>query len=90
MLRCMNAQSHKPTRLPVWHGSDTEAGDLLSAAQHHCMCVLDEHDVRVRMCPSHTMVFGDQRALDGLLFARHMRQRLQTEEFNVRQCELVR
>jgi hypothetical protein len=68
---------------PVWHGTHAEATDLLNAALHHCTCVVDDRGVRGAMCPPHTMVFTDQRALNGLLFARCMNARLLAEEFAV-------
>ena len=67
----------------MWHGTHQEASDLLTAALHHCTCILDDSGLRVTTCPPHAMVFTDQRALDGLLFARRMNGRLLAEEFAV-------
>jgi hypothetical protein len=69
-------------RTPVWHGTQQEAADLLSAALHHCTCVVDDKSgARAVMCPPHAMVFTDQRAINGLVFARRMYARLVDEEF---------
>jgi hypothetical protein len=68
-------------RPPVWHGTHQEAADLLTAALHHCTCVVDDNAARVVTCPPHLMVFTDQRAINGLLFGRRMYQRWRDEEF---------
>jgi hypothetical protein len=55
----------------IWHGSETEALELLEAIAHNCSCELIA--TRERMgCSAHTMIAYDQRTLDGLLFARRM------------------
>jgi hypothetical protein len=78
----MNKTSKRSGRPPVWRGTAGEAGELLTAALNHCTCVLDDHGARVKMCPSHSMVFTDQRALNGLLFARRTRARFEAAEFD--------
>jgi hypothetical protein len=65
----------------LWHGSQTEALDLLQALSRHCSCVVSAEGVRVSTCPPHQMLSVDQRAIDGLLFARRIAVRLQREEF---------
>jgi hypothetical protein len=73
-----------PTRRPpVWHGTHQEAADLLATVLRHCTCIVDEHAGCVTLCPPHMMVYTDQRAMDGLLFARRMYARLRAEEFAV-------
>ena len=75
----MQGQSTRP---PVWHGTQQEAADLLIAALHHCTCAVDDNNgARVMTCPPHAMVFTDQRAINGLVFARRMYARLVDEEF---------
>jgi hypothetical protein len=40
--------------------------------------------MRLTSCPSHRMLVEDQRALDGLLFARRIAAQLRDEEWLVR------
>jgi hypothetical protein len=63
-----------------WHGTRFEEFDLLAVVRRHCTCEADEDGVRLSVCPPHRMLLEDQRALDGLLFARHLARRLQAEE----------
>ena len=64
----------------VWHGSLIEQLDLLAAVEHNCDCRYDVMEQRVSVCASHTMLAGDQRALNGLLWNRRLVQRLRVEE----------
>ena len=55
------------------------ARDLVGAVGRNCCC---EYGVGVRTCCSaHRMIAEDQRALDGLLFARRMADQLRREEW---------
>jgi hypothetical protein len=65
----------------LWHGSQTEALDLLLALSRNCSCVITAEGVRLSICPPHQMLSTDQRAIDGLLFARRIAARLRREEF---------
>ena len=65
----------------LWHGTQTEALELLQALSHNCSCVVTADGVRVSMCTPHLMLSSDQRAIDGLLFARRIAARLRSEEF---------
>lgn len=65
----------------LWHGSQTEALDLLQALSRHCSCVVTAEGVRQSTCPPHEMLALDQRAIDGLVFFRRIAARLQREEF---------
>jgi hypothetical protein len=65
----------------VWHGSPEEALSLVSCIARHCTCEFDSLGARRTTCAVHHMLAEDQRALDGLLFARFMAQRLSQEEF---------
>ncbi len=76
MPRYRNAQAGRP----IWHGSEQEAAELLEAVGRHCQCQGQEGERRTP-CAPHAMIFSDQRALDGLLFARRPVDRLRTEEF---------
>ena len=65
----------------MWHGSTDEYSELLSAIGRHCTCSLGPTGERSATCAPHHMLRAEQRALDGLLFARRMRSRLQREEW---------
>jgi hypothetical protein len=64
-----------------WHGTRTEALELVEALGRHCACVLSVQGVRETVCAPHEMLCSDQRALDGLLFSRRIASRLRREEF---------
>jgi hypothetical protein len=66
----------------LWHGTQTEALELLQALSRNCSCVVTAEGVRLSTCPPHDMLASDQRAIDGLLFARRIAARLRGEEFN--------
>jgi hypothetical protein len=54
----------------LWHGTQTEALELLQALSRNCSCVVTAEGVRLSACPPHEMLSFEQRAIDGLLFAR--------------------
>jgi hypothetical protein len=65
----------------TWKGSLSEQLDLLAAVQHNCECRFDTvHGGCLVPCSGHTMVARDQRALNGLLWNRHLVKRLLKEE----------
>src|SRR6266851_2287260 len=66
----------------LWHGTQTEALELLQALSRNCSCVVTAEGVRLSTCAPHEMLSSDQRAIDGLLFARRIAAQLRTEEFN--------
>jgi hypothetical protein len=66
----------------LWHGSQTEALELLQALSRNCSCVVTAEGVRLSTCAPHEMLSTDQRAIDGLLFARRIAARLRMEEFH--------
>jgi hypothetical protein len=66
----------------LWHGTQTEALELLQALSRNCSCVVTAEGVRLSTCPPHEMLSSDQRAIDGLLFGRRIAPRLRTEEFS--------
>ena len=70
------------TNQVVWHGSQQESFDLINAIARNCTCEFGMMGVRLSTCPAHLMLMEDQRALDGLLFVRHMAERLRDEEFD--------
>jgi hypothetical protein len=67
----------------LWHGTQIEALELLQALSRNCSCVLTAEGVRLSTCAPHAMLASDQRAIDGLLFARRIAARLRTEEFSL-------
>ena len=64
----------------VWHGTRGEFGELLEVVGKYCNCATDAKGERTTTCEPHRMVVEDQRAVDGLLFARHIASRLRLEE----------
>ena len=56
-----------------------------STPSRNCTCQFGLMRVRLNVCPPHQMLTDDQRALNGLLFARHNLSRLLLEEFEVTQ-----
>lgn len=54
----------------VWHGTELEKTSLLEALGNNCACKYGLMGVRTSTCPSHEMLVGDQKALDGLVFTR--------------------
>ena len=65
----------------VWHGTQQESFDLVNAIARNCTCEFGLMGVRLATCAPHRMLTEDQRALNGLLFARRMAKRLRREEF---------
>jgi hypothetical protein len=64
-----------------WHGTQEESFALISAISRNCTCEFGLMGVRLSVCAPHALLTDDQRALDGLLFARRMARRLLAEEF---------
>jgi hypothetical protein len=64
----------------MWNGTLHEQLDLMAAVQHNCECTFDDTGKPLSTCSGHTMLTQDQRALDGLLWNRHLVERLRTEE----------
>jgi hypothetical protein len=65
-----------------WNGTQQESFALIKAIARNCACEFGLMGVRVRTCAAHRMLAEDQRALNGLLFARRMADRLLCEEFS--------
>ena len=64
----------------IWRGTAAESQALVDAIDHNCTCEF-WRNVRLTCCPAHRMLVEDQRALDGLLFARRIADRLHCEEW---------
>ena len=73
----------------VWNGTLSEQLELIAAVQHNCGCSFDGTSTSLNACSSHTML-REQRALDGMLWIRHLLARLRAEEgigdFRVTRC----
>jgi hypothetical protein len=54
--------------------------NLLAAVQHYCACSFDRLGGCSSICPGHLMLVNDQRALDSLLWHRHLRYLLLAQE----------
>jgi hypothetical protein len=65
----------------LWHGTQSEALELLQALSRNCSCELTAEGVRLSTCAAHEMLSSEQRAIDGLLFARRIADQLRREEF---------
>lgn len=65
----------------VWHGTEAELLALVGAIQRNCVCRRLGAAEPVEWCASHRVLFAEQRAMDGLLFARHIASTLRAEEF---------
>ena len=66
----------------TWHGTPQEALDLLTVIERNCTCEFGTMGARLSTCGPHRMLTDDQRALDGLLFARRIADHLRLEEFS--------
>jgi hypothetical protein len=67
-----------------WHGTPTEYLELTLAVTSHCTCAFHTQSRQLSICAGHEMLYSDQRALDGLLFACRIASRLRNEEFYMR------
>ncbi len=66
----------------IFHGSQVEGLALADATNRNCTCEFDDMSgARTSTCPVHEALVKDQRFLDGLVFMRHLAERLLAEEF---------
>lgn len=65
---------------PVWHGTKDEADALLAVLARNCLCKWNDDGSLNDQCGVHRMLLTDQKALDGLLFAKRIAHRLIYEE----------
>jgi hypothetical protein len=63
-----------------WSGTPKESRDLANAIANNCTCTYTPSGTRRTICAPHHMLIRDQRALDGLLFIRSIRERLLHQE----------
>jgi hypothetical protein len=66
----------------VWHGTPEESLALAEAIARYCACEFGTLGVRLSMCGPHRIMMEDQRAVNGLLFARRMADCLRREELS--------
>lgn len=66
-----------------WNGTRQEGSELLHAISAHCSCDAASKGVQAGRCPPHRMLVEDQRAINGLLFVRHIVSRLLLEEWDL-------
>lgn len=66
----------------VWYGTQEESFDLVNAVARNCSCEFGLMGVRLSTCTSHQLLVEDQRALNGLLFARRIVDQLRAEEWS--------
>jgi|ERR1051326_1563749 hypothetical protein len=62
-------------RYAKWNGTAEEWRELQIVTARHCTCLTTQ------LCATHEMVVKDQRAVNGLVFARRIVERLLVEEF---------
>jgi hypothetical protein len=63
----------------IWHGTETEMQELIAAVVANCGCT----SAILEKCGAHRMLFEDQRALNGLLWARRLKDQRRYQEWNV-------
>jgi hypothetical protein len=68
----------------IWNGTAAESAALLRAIERHCTCEVGITGALLRACATHAALVNNQRFLDGVLFARRLRQRLIAEEWQTR------
>jgi hypothetical protein len=66
----------------IWNGTAQEGQELCEIVRKNCACANGDTADATR-CAAHWMLLADQRALDGLVFARRIGVRLVREEFEV-------
>ena len=69
----------------TWHGTQQEADALATAIANNCACEFGHMGARLVTCAAHLML-EDQRTLDGLVFARYIRERIIAQEFDLPVC----
>jgi hypothetical protein len=66
-----------------WHGTVREYVELTRVLSRNCACEVQGMGMGARFapCPAHQMLADDQRALNGLLYARRMASTFRDEEW---------
>lgn len=73
---------NEPKETMVWHGTTEEISALVDAVTRNCTCEFGMMGKRLFTCAPHKMMHEDQRALNGLLFARRTVERLREREWS--------
>ncbi len=76
----MDSPERRETVNIVWKGTQQEGLELVNAIARNCACVYGAFGLRASVCGGHEMLLKDQRALNGLLFARKLKDRWIKEE----------
>jgi hypothetical protein len=76
----VSQSKQRPVASVVWNGTLCEQLDLMAAVQHNCECSFGDAARCLGACSAHAMLVRDQRALDGLLWTRHLVKRLLMEK----------
>lgn len=63
----------------IWKGTDSEGSELRAILERNCTC--SENGGRRILCPGHDALVHSQKFVDGLLFIRSRREKLNAEEF---------
>ena len=58
----------------IWHGTGAEGRALADAINHNCSCQYDAAGARIQTCAPHSMLAGDQKSLDALVFVYRTRR----------------
>ncbi len=66
--------------MTTWPSTNEEANRLLQAVARNCTCTGHTAGAEGQLCPAHQMAVADQRAINGLVFARHIVDQLRAEE----------
>jgi len=66
----------------AWNGAQDDSFAVVNAIARNCVCEFGLMGVRRSACASHRMLMEDQRALNALLFARRLFDRLKREELS--------
>jgi hypothetical protein len=72
--------SHQTT----WPGTQADMGELLEAVLHNCTCTASGHSNAQGLCSAHTLLTGNQAAINRLMFGRRIADRLRQEEWSTR------
>ncbi len=66
----------------IFHGSEAERFELLTAIQHNCACLFAMNGTKTSNCEPHRALVEEQRFMDGLLFSRYRVKTILAEEFS--------
>jgi hypothetical protein len=70
--------SHQTT----WPGTQADMGELLQAVLHNCTCPAPGQGNAQGLCAAHSLLTGNQAAINRLMFGRRIAERLRQEEWS--------